>query len=178
MADPTVTQRAPGPPAVDALDQACAGRPEMAAQLTEWAHNTFGHAMEEPARLRSLVAAAVAHSELAQGQLQRLAAEQGELNLSELPPVPLQRELITAFAVAGISVASYETADGERRSARLGPARGRSLAKSVERRGGRSCRPSSKRGRRGPGGASSGDGSDGGGGNGRSRSRSRGYESE
>ena len=163
----------------DALDQACADRPAMAGQLTEWANNTFGHALQ-PADVRRLLAATVARSAVVQGQLQRLAAEQGELNLVELPPAPLQRELLTAFAAANVSAASYETADGQRRSTRLRPAgeasgasaavgaRGRSPVRNGSRARGRRAR-----GRR----ASSSDG-DGVSRDGRSRSRSRGDTSE
>ena len=163
----------------DALDQACADRPAMAGQLTEWANNTFGHALQ-PADVRRLLAATVARSAVVQGQLQRLAEELGELNLVELPPAPLQRELLTAFAAANVSAASYETADGQRRSTRLRPAgeasgasaavgaRGRSPVRNGSRARGRRAR-----GRR----ASSSDG-DGVSRDGRSRSRSRGDTSE
>jgi hypothetical protein len=130
--------------------------------------------------VRRLLAATVAGSAVVQGQLQRLAAEQGELNLVELPPAPLQRELLTAFAAANVSAASYETADGQRRSTRLRPAgeasgasaavgaRGRSPVRNGSRARGRRAR-----GRR----ASSSDG-DGVSRDGRSRSRSRGDTSE
>jgi len=159
----------------DALDQACAERPAMAGQLTEWANNTFGHVLQ-PADVRRLLAATVAGSAVVQGQLvQRLAAEVGELNLVELPPAPLQRELLTAFAAANVSAASYETADGQRRSTRLRPAsrqagasaavgaRGRSPVRNGSRARGRRAR-----GRRAP--SSDGDGVSR---VGRSRSRSR-----
>jgi len=162
----------------DALDQACADRPEMAGQLTEWANNTFGHALQS-ADVRRLLAETVAGSAVVQGQLQRLAAELGELNLVELPPAPLQRELLTAFAAANVSAASYETADGQRRSTRLRPAgeagasaavgaRGRSPVRNGSRARGRRAR-----GRRAP--SSDGDGVSR---DGRSRSRSRGDTSE
>ncbi len=91
---PDVAGGAQGTMGGDALDQpACADRPAMAGQLTEWANNTFGHALQ-PADVRRLLAATVAGSAVVQGQLQRLAAELGELNLVELPPAPLQRELL------------------------------------------------------------------------------------
>ena len=146
----------------------------MAGQLTEWANNTFGHVLQ-PADVRRLLAATVAGSAVVQGQLQRLAAEVGELNLVELPPAPLQRELLTAFAAANVSAASYETADGQRRSSRLRPAsrqagasaavgaRGRSPVRNGSRARGRRAR-----GRRAP--RSDGDGVSR---DGRSRSRSR-----
>ena len=51
----------------DALDQACADRPEMAGQLTEWANNTFGHALQS-ADVRRLLAETVAGSAVVQGQ--------------------------------------------------------------------------------------------------------------
>ena len=169
---------APGPSAGgDALDRACAGRPAMAGQLTEWAINTFGHAAS-PARVRQLLAQAAAASKVVQGQLQRMAAEQGELNLVELPPKPLQEALVAAFGAAQISVATYVTDDGRRRSTRLQPAaaaagaaRGRSLVRSNRRSSGsrRSARPSPS------GGRASGASAAGGGGrvDGRDRSRSR-----
>ena len=166
----------------DALDQACAGRPAMAGQLTEWAINTFGHAASAD-RVRQLLAQAAAASKVVQGQLQRMAAEQGELNLAELPPKPLQDALVAAFGAAQISAASYVTEDGMRRSARLQPAsapaaegaaRGRSLVRSNRRRSGsrRQDRPSPSGGR--ARGASAGGGCPVGGRDDRSRSRSRG----
>lgn len=167
---------APAPAAGDALDRACVDRPAMARQLTEWANNTFGHAASA-AEVRRLLAEGVERSSVLRGQLLRLAALQGELNLEELPPEALVKELVTAFAKAGISTASYDAVDGVRRSARLQPSaaspRGRSLVRAERR-------PGSGRGRRQARSAGGGGGGGGGAGGreGRSRSRSQGGTSE